>query len=622
MSPSLTTADRLRQRFNLLPEQAEGSELSINEELINAVISGEYPDLEQDLNTNPDSTDDPEQLYIKIVSGLSIALFEPTDIQKIISAHVRGDLWEKWNDGERELFISEHAEKARSTDEKKKLINDAKKRASLAYLTKDMGVFYNALADMCIEKFSLKTLDGGDLRIYEDGIYPEISNKYTLNNLVMKTSAELGIMLTPNRITSTIEMIKTKTPYNPPEDDFNKIAVSNGVLDVVTLDFVPQSPDIVFLHKMPVEYNPDAAKPELFLKSLSATFKGVENQIPTLQELFGYCLLRKYPIASVFFLLGDGKNGKSVILKLMTAMLGDENTSGLTLSDMAQPKNEHVLIDLRGKHANICGDVGKKKIDDTAFLKMLTGRDPIRARGLYKDAITFVNYAKAIFALNQLPVIDDFSDGFKRRIKIIEFPNKFDGKEEIAELDEAIIKAGELSGILNWSLEGLHRLLKNNKFSNEKTAAEAGLDYDMRSNPVSYFVRACIDEDITNVERTETVLGYYMDYRKRYRLPTLSKKEFKGKLIEACKEIGISTYEKRERPPGGANADRYYGFAGIRVNKADLKKSIGEHVEDQKKEANTEIKNKQLITNSLFSGDIIETDDDAVLEEYLKQEGF
>ena len=117
-------------------------------------------------------------------------------------------------------------------------------------------------------------------------------------------------------------MIKTKTPYNPPEDDFNKIAVSNGVLDVVTLDFVPQSPDIVFLHKMPVEYNSDAAKPELFLKSLSATFKGVENQIPTLQELFGYCLLRKYPIASVFFLLGDGKNGKSVILKLMTAMLG------------------------------------------------------------------------------------------------------------------------------------------------------------------------------------------------------------------------------------------------------------------------------------------------------------
>ena len=241
---------------------------------------------------------------------------------------------------------------------------------------------------------------------------------------------------------------------------------------------------------------------------------------------------------------------------------------------MAQPKNEHVLIDLRGKHANICGDVGKKKIDDTAFLKMLTGRDPIRARGLYKDAITFVNYAKAIFALNQLPVIDDFSDGFKRRIKIIEFPNKFDGKEEITELDEAIIKAGELSGILNWSLEGLHRRLENNKFSNEKTAAEAGLDYDIRSNPVSYFVKRRIDEDITNVERTETVLGYYMDYRKRYRLPTLSKKEFKGKLIEACKEIGMSTYEKRERPPGGTNADRYYGFSGIRVNKADLKRVL------------------------------------------------
>ena len=46
-------------------------------------------------------------------------------------------------------------------------------------------------------------------------------------------------------------------------------------------------------------------------------------------------------------------------------MLGDENVSGLTLSDMAQPKNEHVLIDLRGKYAK-CGDV-ERKIDDTAF---------------------------------------------------------------------------------------------------------------------------------------------------------------------------------------------------------------------------------------------------------------
>ncbi len=454
------------------------------------------------------------------------------------------------------------------------------KHVNLAHLTGNMGVFYNALADMFIEKYHPKTLDGGELRIYEDGVYPEIKNRYIINNLVLKMAAEHGVVLTPTRITTTIEMIKTKTPYVPPEEDLNKIAVSNGILDLTTLELIPHSPDIVFLNKLPVEYIPDAPEPKMFLDALSRTFEGVETQIPTLQEIFGYCLYRRYPIAAVFFLLGDGKNGKSVVLKILTAMLGDENTSGLTLSDMAQPKNEHVLMDLRGKYANICGDVGKKKIDDTAVLKMLTGRDPIRARGLFKDAITFVNYAKALFALNHLPEVNDFSDGFKRRIKIIDFPNKFDGEDEIAELDEEIIKAGELPGILNWSLRGLKRLLENNKFSNEKTVADAGLEYDMKSNPVSYFVRACIDEDQTNVERTEIVLEKYMEYREKFRLPTLSKKEFKAQLINACKDIGITTYEKRHRPSGGGNADRYYGFAGIKVNESDLKKCLSDQGEE------------------------------------------
>lgn len=447
---------------------------------------------------------------------------------------------------------------------------------NLADLNNNSGVFYNSIADLFIEKYHAKTLEGGDLRIYEDGIYPEIKNKYIINNLVMKTAVENGVDLTPNRITTAIEMIKVKTPYIQPEENLNKIAVSNGVLDVITWEFTPFSPDIVFLNKLPVEYNPDAPKPEMFLESLDRTFKGVEYQISTLQETFGYCFYRKYPIAAIFFFLGDGKNGKTIIIRILSSLLGDENTSGLTISDIAQPKNEHILMDLRGKYANVCGDVGKKKIDDTAFLKMITGRDKIRARGLYKDSVTFINHAKAIFALNQLPEIEDFSDGFKRRIKIIDFPNKFDGDSEIAELDEAIIKAGELPGILNWALEGLKRLIENNKFSNEKTVAEVGIEYDMKSNPVSHFVRACIDENLENVEETSKVLEHYMEYRQKYGLPTLSKKEFKRKFIKACEDIGITTCEKRKRPSMGDNKDRYYGFEGIKVNVGDLKKCLKE----------------------------------------------
>jgi hypothetical protein len=110
----------------------------------------------------------------------------------------------------------------------------------------------------------------------------------------------------------------------------------------------------------------------------------------------------------------------------------------------------------------------------------------------------------------------------------------------------------------------------------EETAAAAGLEYDMKSNPVSYFVRACIDERPDNVERTEEVLSAYMQYRKKSRLPTLTKKDFKERFIKACKEVGLSTNEKRHRPAGGAAKDRYYGFINVKVNKEDLKEYLGD----------------------------------------------
>lgn len=140
MPPSLNVTENLNQRFNLLPEKAEGSNSSIDEELINAIIST-HPDIELVLNINPDSIMDPERIYRKIVAGLSGALFETGDIQKIISKYVRGNLWEKWNDGERELFISENVkrqeereeeriESADGTDEMEKALDRATGRRS------------------------------------------------------------------------------------------------------------------------------------------------------------------------------------------------------------------------------------------------------------------------------------------------------------------------------------------------------------------------------------------------------------------------------------------------------------------------------------------------------------
>jgi hypothetical protein len=97
--------NRLTKRFNLLSQKAEESKFSIDGELITTIQLN--PDVELVLNSNPDITSDPEKLYRKIVSVLSPTFLEG-DIQKIISTYCCGEMWEKWAESERELFISEN----------------------------------------------------------------------------------------------------------------------------------------------------------------------------------------------------------------------------------------------------------------------------------------------------------------------------------------------------------------------------------------------------------------------------------------------------------------------------------------------------------------------------------
>lgn len=308
MAHSVNVTERLQRRFNLLPEQAAGSNCSIDGELIDAII-GTNPDIELVLNINPDSVTNPERIYRKIVTGLSIALFEPEDIQKIISKYVRGNLWEKWNDGERELFICENIKQQEEREEGEKTGSKS-------------AVLCDDLSEAFIETYPVKTLEDGDLRIYGNGIYQTCKNKYTANNMMVELAGDMGLVLTPAQINDALEMVKSKTPSGEIETPLNLIPVNNGVLNLNTMELEEYTLENVFLSKYPINYNPDAADPIKFNEMIKTTFAGVEEQIPLVQEIFGYCFLRSYFIEAIFFLIGNGGNGKSLLLNILSALLG------------------------------------------------------------------------------------------------------------------------------------------------------------------------------------------------------------------------------------------------------------------------------------------------------------
>jgi putative DNA primase/helicase len=303
----------------------------------------------------------------------------------------------------------------------------------------------------------------------------------------MKIGLSSGVNLADNNITATLKMIENSTRVRiedcEPDKD-NVIVVNNGILNLKTLELEDFSEDKVYFSKLPVDYLPNAPKPEKFLKFIDMAFKDNQEQGLLAQELAGYTLLKNHKYQAYFYLLGSGGEGKGTYLKILRYMLGEHNVSAASLYQLSDhPNLDYHVIELQGKSANICGDAGYKKIGNTETLKKLTSNtDPVRGRRVRERPIDFINYAKIIIALNRLPETNAFTLGDRRRCVIINFNNKvrLDTKEEIKALGDVIKNSGEMSGVLNWAIEGLKRLEVQQGFTDSRSIAQKNLEYEKK----------------------------------------------------------------------------------------------------------------------------------------------
>lgn len=128
--------------------------------------------------------------------------------------------------------------------------------------------------------------------------------------------------------------------------------------------------------------------------------------------------------------IGGGSNGKSKLVELMAMCLGDYKVS-LPIALITQKR-----IGIGSTSSEIAQLVGVRyavmqeptKSDNTlndGVLKEITGGDPITARALYKDSITFIPQCKLAVCTNVMFNLETNDDGTKRRIKKIDFVSKF-----------------------------------------------------------------------------------------------------------------------------------------------------------------------------------------------------
>lgn len=345
--------------------------------------------------------------------------------------------------------------------------------------------------------FDIITLkDTEEIFVYctETGLYEGLGDK----TLKEKIKFILGTDYTEQNAKATINDIKACKYTNREEfvTPIEFIPVENGILDISKnpVELSEYSEKYYFTKKLPVTSDPNAKCPK-FLKFLSEVLPEEKYRLQ-IQEMFGWTLWRHYNHQVAFMLVGEGSNGRSTLLSVLRHLLGNENVTSIPLQELC--KSRFATAELYKKFANIAPDISKDKIEDSSSFKTLTGGDLLKAEKKFRNPFYFVNYAKLIFSANKLPYTTDKSYAYYRRWILIFFKVKFGDGDVLKDLNilEKITTPEELSGILNWAIQGLQRLNKQREFSERMTVEETRDYYNKLLSPTYSYI-------INNITETE-----------------------------------------------------------------------------------------------------------------------
>lgn len=237
-------------------------------------------------------------------------------------------------------------------------------------------------------------------------------------------------------------------------------------------------------YQLPFEYSPKSKAP-LFEQYLNKVLPDGESQNILAEYLGGLFIHRSHlKLEKALLLYGTGANGKSVFFEVVNALLGHENVSSYSLQSLTN-ENGYFRAKLANTLVNYASEINGKL--EASIFKQLVSGEPVEARLPYGNPFTLTDYAKLIFNCNELPREVEHTNAFFRRFLIIPFGVTIPEKEQDKELSKKIIQQ-ELSGVFNWLLKGLDRLLKQKKFSHCKASEQALNDYEKESDSTKLFL--------------------------------------------------------------------------------------------------------------------------------------
>lgn len=295
-----------------------------------------------------------------------------------------------------------------------------------------------------------------------------------------------------------------------------------------------------------------------WLSFLAEMFDGDTERIALVQEWFGYCLVNDTSFQKLLILVGEGANGKTVLLDVLVALLGEQNVSHVPLELFAE---RFQLTPTLGKLANIVSEIGHMDGRAEATIKAFVAGDKMYFDRKNQSGVHTRPTARLVLATNALPHFADRSRGVSRRLSVLPcnviIPVDKQDRQLTAKLKD------ELAGIFVWSVEGRRRLLAQQQFTEPAICRRLFDEFQAERNPERAFllghVRRCPGSSIVCGELHDACktwcegMGYLCGNDKQF-----------GKEVQR-----VFSGIQRHRDAGGRGDKRQWRYVGLELERDD-----------------------------------------------------
>ena len=343
-------------------------------------------------------------------------------------------------------------------------------------------------------------------------------------------------------------------------DEFDKdpvmFNVANGVVHLPSGELRDHDPSLMLFRQSPVNYDATATCPE-FEKFMLEVSCNDPDWVDYMQRTFGYALGGAVCEEKLFFWLGTGANGKSVLANVLAFIQG--SYAGIAPSTFLMLKRGDGggatpdMANLAGARAVLANEVEAGASMSGQTVKVAVSTEAITARHLYGAPFTFKPTHKLFIRGNHRPRINDNDEGIWRRIHLIPFDLNLQTEQRDKTLEGRLLN--EAPGILSWMVRGYQKWQQDG-LRPARRVLDASLAYRRESDLLAQWVE---DHCETGQDKSgmfsdlqQTAYQNYRCWCDQQGLRPFAKKSFTRGLIEQGFKEG--------RQGSGSRLTTYIGF--------------------------------------------------------------